>query len=465
MSEKNRHGLSRHIPEEIKRLIRQNSKFGCVVPYCREAIYEYEHIDPEFKDALEHNPDNICLVCPKHNPRNKGKEGEEYVSKDQLKNYYSLIKETEEVPKPKTPDFFSGFTDWPIIKIGKSNFAGIKSIINIRGVDIFSFQKNDGRYPFEPEIIFSAKFHGPDGKKIFEVEKNEWICETNNFDVEVKNGKFSIWDQSKEVVFKASKLPEKNVIHIEKLNFWYYRCHILLSEENLIVAKYSKDLMSCIYTVFEADFQYGNCGIYIQDEKDSPLKYGDFQVRGGQGLMSESNGIYVGRGCSNIYLRGWHFDFIGKVELIQNQSKKTTIPDGAHLFVVGKLTSQVEKYPSWEETKFFLNGIKLTYKPNSWGQINEDGDELFYISSHESQDLISNKGFIGFYADDVLKQSWADKAFEVDVEEISEDGFTYSLRVKVCDINGRKVLYPENYPNERPIVPQHFAGCDPWKSN
>ena len=42
--QKNRHGLSRHIPASVTREVRQRSKFGCVM--CRIGFYEYEHINP-----------------------------------------------------------------------------------------------------------------------------------------------------------------------------------------------------------------------------------------------------------------------------------------------------------------------------------------------------------------------------------------------------------------------------------
>ena len=74
---KNDHGLSRHIPEDVKREVRQRSRFGCVIPGCRRAFYEYEHIEPEFKDAKSHDPAAICLVCPNHNPRRTGGLGQE----------------------------------------------------------------------------------------------------------------------------------------------------------------------------------------------------------------------------------------------------------------------------------------------------------------------------------------------------------------------------------------------------
>jgi len=59
--DKNQHGLSRHIPSEVKRTVRQNSKFGCVI--CRSAICQYEHIIPSFADAQSHDPENMCLLC------------------------------------------------------------------------------------------------------------------------------------------------------------------------------------------------------------------------------------------------------------------------------------------------------------------------------------------------------------------------------------------------------------------
>ncbi|WP_140145769.1 HNH endonuclease, partial [Vibrio parahaemolyticus] len=61
MSDKNKHGLSRYIPEDVKRKVRQKCGYGCVV--CGTAIVEYEHVDPEFSEAKEHDPDKIVLLC------------------------------------------------------------------------------------------------------------------------------------------------------------------------------------------------------------------------------------------------------------------------------------------------------------------------------------------------------------------------------------------------------------------
>ena len=61
MPMQNQYGLSIKRPAGVERQVRKNSKFGCVV--CRSAFYQYEHIDPVFADAREHNPDHMCLLC------------------------------------------------------------------------------------------------------------------------------------------------------------------------------------------------------------------------------------------------------------------------------------------------------------------------------------------------------------------------------------------------------------------
>ncbi len=61
MSEINIHGLTRTIPSDIKRKIRQRTGFGCIV--CGLGIFQYEHIKPEFSEAKEHDPDKMTTLC------------------------------------------------------------------------------------------------------------------------------------------------------------------------------------------------------------------------------------------------------------------------------------------------------------------------------------------------------------------------------------------------------------------
>ena len=60
-SDRNKHGLTRDIPNDVKRKVRQRDGFGCVI--CGSAFYTYEHFDPEFVEAENHDPHGICLLC------------------------------------------------------------------------------------------------------------------------------------------------------------------------------------------------------------------------------------------------------------------------------------------------------------------------------------------------------------------------------------------------------------------
>ena len=246
----NRFGLTRNIPEKDKLKIRKNSKFGCVIPNCRNAFYEYEHIIPEFKDAMEHDPEKICLVCCNHNPRRTGKSGQENYSKEDIKRYYELIKSSNKVPNTRSADFFSGFKDDPTIIIGRSSFRKINSIINIDGINVFSFHQNQITDPLAPQITFSGIFRDSSGNTLFEIKENEWSSPTYHWDIKTKNGEISIWDESKELVFNACKYPNNNSIEITSLNMWLDPFQIVVKEGCFHVRRYSEGMSdSFLYSV------------------------------------------------------------------------------------------------------------------------------------------------------------------------------------------------------------------------
>jgi hypothetical protein len=59
---KNKHGLERKIPASIKEQVKKDCYYGCVI--CGNGLFEFEHIDPEYKDCTKHEPKKICLLCP-----------------------------------------------------------------------------------------------------------------------------------------------------------------------------------------------------------------------------------------------------------------------------------------------------------------------------------------------------------------------------------------------------------------
>lgn len=472
MSSVNKHGLSRYIPNDIKRIIRQNSKFACVVPHCRNAFYEYEHIDPEFKDAQSHDPSKICLVCPNHNPRKQGKARQENYSKEQLADFYKNLQESDGkiAPRAKNFDFFNGFEAPPKIIVGESVFENVQSIININGEDVFSFEVSKDKNPFVPDIMFSGHFQNHNGETLFEIRANEWISPVYHWDIETSNGEIVIYDAEKREIFRARKKPEENAIEIISLYMWFPPFLVEIDEGKFTVTRLSADRKTYIGLQVDCTFLHGACGVYLDQTElfDSP-GYAGWVTRGGEGMSLVGNGIWFGRGCEGMFLRNVGIirsKDLPTILVFEGQklfgNQKTEVPpSGANYFVVGKVQVERIRYPKWEEKRYILNGHELKSEPYSWGRIDDDGQHLYHISSNEPADLATNPGFVGYYADDLLAQPWADKVFEVVVEDFDSEGQAYPRRVKKSDVQGRRILSEAS--TNRPMIPQQFAGFSAWK--
>jgi hypothetical protein len=169
---KNKYGLSRKIPAEVTRIVRQRDGFGCVV--CGSAFYTYDHFDPEFSEARTHNPDGICLLCGTcHRRKTSG--------------LLSLESEKKAVLRPKTKKIgfswgvFDVGQEHPEILLGSFTAYNVNVLIKIDGYEIFSIlPPEEARGPFR----INARLTDPDGRTILEIVENEWRTPPENWDVE-----------------------------------------------------------------------------------------------------------------------------------------------------------------------------------------------------------------------------------------------------------------------------------------
>ncbi len=122
MSNVNKHGLSRVIGSEIQRTIRRNSGFGCVI--CGKAIGEYEHVDPPFWDAVEHDPRKMTFLCLEHHGRvTKG-----WTSKQEV---LEAMKAPKALQKGYSREAF-GVGDGPLqIKLGPTTATDCQCLIRV----------------------------------------------------------------------------------------------------------------------------------------------------------------------------------------------------------------------------------------------------------------------------------------------------------------------------------------------
>jgi len=207
MAGANRFGLNRHIPEKIKKKVRRRCKFGCVV--CGSAIVTYEHIDPPFSDAREHNPTNITLLCGHHQlESSKG-----LLSKDSIQEFNTN-------PRGSRRGYVDHIFDLngkvPSLVLGSTNID-LKpgQVFSINGLPIFKIdhpEQNSRRWRL------SAIFYGEKNQIICYIEKNELRLLAHNYDIVQISRRFCISNINGDRVFKLeTSPPDKLIIKFMKL--------------------------------------------------------------------------------------------------------------------------------------------------------------------------------------------------------------------------------------------------------
>lgn len=224
----NKFGLSRTIPSPVKRQIRQQCNFGCVV--CGNAIIEYEHVEPEYHEAKEHNPEKMTLLCPLCH----AKVTKRLMSKDTIKK--AMIN-----PKCKEIGFsreiLETSTKSPEIKYG-INGLSVKDIsipIQINTTPLIKIEKPDNdKEPYKLSCIF----YDSDNQKSLEIIDNEYYIFNNNWDVTFEGNTIIIREGLGEIHLKLTFVSPELIV-IEKLNMNYFGNKIIVDNNEFKIGNMS----------------------------------------------------------------------------------------------------------------------------------------------------------------------------------------------------------------------------------
>jgi hypothetical protein len=225
MAERNQHGLGRYVPQDVRREIRARCGFGCVI--CGLAYYDYEHFDPDFKDAKEHNADGMTLLCMQCNQkRARGTLSAETVARANAN------------PKCKQRGFASELFDFgpePIeVRLAGASFIDCRTLIQVRGVDLLSFNP-----PVEPgsPFLLSGFFSDVTGATTLKIVENEWFAGDENWDVEVVGQLITIRRGLGDIALQVKVLPPHALV-IERIDMICEGVHLKGEGD---VLKFSED--------------------------------------------------------------------------------------------------------------------------------------------------------------------------------------------------------------------------------
>ncbi|MHA0034704.1 hypothetical protein [Deinococcus sp. PESE-13] len=204
----NRYGLSRNIPEDVKRQVRQRCGFGCVV--CGLALTDYEHVDPTFSEAKFHDPEAIVLLCPTHHAA---------VTRGQMSK--SRVLEYSKKPTALSAGFTHGafeVSDRPLtVTLGNLVCEDTPRIITVGAIPLLSFSKS--AYPDEPWQM-SAVMADLFGNPLLTVRENIWRASTARWDIQSIGNRLIIRNGAKNIGLRLRHEPGNHLIFEQaKLSF------------------------------------------------------------------------------------------------------------------------------------------------------------------------------------------------------------------------------------------------------
>ncbi|SDG10374.1 SEC-C metal-binding domain-containing protein [Pseudomonas thivervalensis] len=217
VAKRNKQGLGRYIPADVRRQVRQRDGFGCII--CGSAFYQYDHLGVEFVDADLHEPEKIVLLCGScHDRKTRGALSTETIARH------------AEAPKCREKEFSWGAFDvgvtTPEVVLGSITAKSAMTLISVDGEEVFSISPPEGEnQPFR----VNARFYDKSGELTLEVIDNEMRAAVTNWDIEVVGNRIEIRSQLGVFDLVIRSEPPHRLV-IERLDMVYKGLSIICRE-------------------------------------------------------------------------------------------------------------------------------------------------------------------------------------------------------------------------------------------
>ncbi len=201
----NKYGLTRAIPEPVKREVRQRAGFGCVI--CGKAVGDYDHLDPPFHEARAHDPQGIVYLCIEHHGLKTRRQLSEATIRHHAANPAAL-------QKGFSFGAFDMQSDRPILHVGSNKSDGCLNFIRVNQRPILSIKL--------PEIaggpfLLNAHFQDVDGKTTLRIVDNEWYVDSDTWDLQTVGQRITIYSAPRTRAAIIITDPPNN-FYVEVLN-------------------------------------------------------------------------------------------------------------------------------------------------------------------------------------------------------------------------------------------------------
>lgn len=382
----NRHGLSRNIDAETKRQIRINSGFSCVI--CRAPFCTYEHFDPEYKDAKEHNPDGMCLLCSTCQADTTAGR----LSKKVIADRYRDRRNEDHVESTRDNVLF--FDRMPLVKVGKSTVRQADTIICTDEIDCLSFSIDRETGTF----LINMAIFDEEGQCILKITNNTWSSEYAPWDFECSGKVVTFRSAPGKILFRAILDGENNRVEITHLNMTLNMSNVRIENDDIIATRISKDGTRAVEIGVQFFDLAGKCAVFLDNREDIPHLISHLPI-----LHSSFGGITIGRSSSlclaKFFVRTNGVDHI-------SAGKKPSKSRLTQAYVLGRSDIKTITFPFWSEKEYYLNTVKLEQPPISVDDDYEDPNsgtkgELFLIGGQDAWKFTKKNGLIAHAESDL----------------------------------------------------------------
>ncbi len=307
----NKFGLSRNIPVDVKREIRRRSKFGCVV--CRCAFYQYEHIDPEFHDAQEHDSKRMCLLCGHcHDKVTRG-----LLAKSTVRRRYEEIQEKRDVERPF--DQFDLEHNNITVTLGSCIFRNAKTLIVLNGEVVLAIEPPEDQSAFP---VLSGYFTDSHGNEIMRIERNEWIGPSIAWDMEIRGNEIFIRSTPDTIALHLRVSPP-NAIDVVNLNMRVGNSHLVLRNNLLSVGRIAADVEYYV-GIERLECTGAEVGVSVDEDGIAIPRMEGLTIVGGEGIELKGTGIKLAIGAGSSTIRGLVIEEATKVATAITEFPLTT---------------------------------------------------------------------------------------------------------------------------------------------
>jgi hypothetical protein len=238
----------------VARKVRQRCGFGCIVCGC--GYYHYEHIDPEFHEAKEHDPAKITLLCGRcHDLVTRGTWSKEKVAK-----------------RDKDPCCLrAGFARWDAdlgdanqhVFFGDVEFYNPAVVLHMFGEDLLAIKPPEEA---GAPVRVSARFYDEDEAATLAIVDNEVQVFVGNWDIETVARKTTIRRGPGEFALELEIEPRRFIV-INRLDMCYKKIRIAITKGAIEVGRDGDSPFQ--FTLRGAVNSAAQC-ISIVDENDTP---------------------------------------------------------------------------------------------------------------------------------------------------------------------------------------------------